>query len=258
MQSKQESEIHHSRDSDACPLCGGMEWVYGVDSGGLEYAKPCECRNIAIMSRRLRFANIPSTFKDMTLKTFRADAYKKNESKTLITTACKTVKYYLDNFEQMKADGMGLYIFSDTKGSGKTRMAVSIANELMQKYPVKFSTSLAILNEIKRSWNKDSEYTENKLLDDLCNTEILIIDDFGTEMVTGWINDKFYFIINHRYMNQKVTLFTSNSHLDRLEYDNRITNRIKERTFQIAFPEESVRNHIADKNNIDMIERIRQ
>ena len=36
-------------------------------------------------------------------------------------------------------------------------------------------------------------------------------------------------------------MYTSNLSLDDLRYDDRITNRIKERTFQLPFPEESVR-----------------
>lgn len=36
----------------------------------------------------------------------------------------------------------------------------------------------------------------------------------------------------------------------------RITNRIKERTYQIAFPEESVRDHIAERNQEEMIEKV--
>ena len=88
-------------------------------------------------------------------------------------------------------------------------------------------------------------------------TEILIIDDFGTEQVASWINDRFYQIINDRYVNKKVTIFTSNIELEKLQYDDRITNRIKETTYQIHFPEESIRGYIAEKNNRDMIEKLK-
>ena len=33
-------------------------------------------------------------------------------------------------------------------------------------------------------------------------------------------------------------------------------NRIKERTYQIAFPEESVRDHIAERHQEEMIEKV--
>lgn len=155
---------------------------------------------------------------------------------------------------------MGLYLYSNTKGSGKTRMAVSVANELIydKKIQVKFATSLQILNEIKASWNKDgSQISESKLMNFLSTTEILIIDDFGVEKFHDWIDEKFNDIINYRYSNKKITIFTSNIKLDALRYDDRIISRIKERTFQIPFPEESVRDIIAGWNMNELIAGIK-
>lgn len=151
---------------------------------------------------------------------------------------------------------MGLFIWSRTKGSGKTRIAAGIANELMKSYAVKFAVSLTILQEIKNTWRRDAEYSESRLLDALYTTDILVIDDFGVERPADWINDKLYQIINERYINRKVTIFTSNESLETLQYDDRITNRIKERTYQIAFPEESVRDHIAELHQEDMIRKL--
>lgn len=254
----EESE-ENSQDSDnsnVCPICNGDEWILARDGNGIEKAIPCSCREKAVMSRRLRFADIPEAFKDMDLKTFLTDVYRKQESQKKITDACQIVKAYLDDFKNQKETGMGLYIWSRTKGSGKTRIAAGIANELLKEYVVKFSVSVTILQEIKSTWSKDAEYTENKLLDALSATDILVIDDFGVETPAGWINDKFYQIINERYINRKVTIFTSNEPLETLRYDDRITNRIKERTYQIAFPDESVREYIAQKNQEELLRKI--
>ena len=126
----------------------------------------------------------------------------------------------------------------------------------MTSCTVKFAVSLTILQEIKNTWRRDAEYSESKLLDALSTAEVLIIDDFGVESPAAWINDKLYQIINERYINRKVTIFTSNEPLESLQYDDRITNRIKERTYQIAFPEESVRNHIAEQHQEEMLEKV--
>ena len=64
-----------SRDSDVCPICHGSEWIL-VKKNGVEAAKPCKCRERAVMSRRLRFADIPEAFRGMDLKTFRMDVYR--------------------------------------------------------------------------------------------------------------------------------------------------------------------------------------
>ena len=93
-------------------------------------------------------------------------------------------------------------------------------------------------------------------MDALSTAEVLIIDDFGVESQAAWINDKLYQIINERYINRKVTIFTSNEPLESLQYDDRITNRIKERTYQIAFPEESVRDHLAEQHQEEMLGKV--
>lgn len=45
----------------------------------------------------------------------------------------------------------------------------------------------------------------------------------------------------------------SNYCISRLNYDERITNRILERSLEIPFPEESVREHIAETMKQQMI-----
>lgn len=244
-----------SKASDVCPICQGNEWIL-IKKDGVECAVPCKCREKAVMSRRLRFADIPEAFRGIDLKSFRMDVYRKPDSKKMVSDACKIIKAYLDDFVNQKERGMGLYIWSRTKGSGKTRIAVGIANELMKNYSVKFAVSLTILQEIKNTWRRDTECSENQLLDALYTTAILVIDDFGVERQADWINDKMYQIINERYINRKVTIFTSNDPLETLQYDDRITNRIKERTYQIAFPEESVRDHIAEQLREEIIEKV--
>ncbi len=75
------------------------------------------------------------------------------------------------------------------------------------------------------------------MLDALCTTDILVIDDFGVERPADWINDKLYQILNERYINRKVTIFTSNESLETLQYDDLASpNRIKERTYQYRIP----------------------
>lgn len=236
-------------DSNICPVCGGMEWLTRIVDG-IEQAYPCKCREQNKMRRRLKFADIPEAFKGMALSTFRTSVYKRPESRQTINIACAMIKEYIGEFDEAKSNGMGLYLYSKTKGSGKTRMAASLANEIMQKHDtgVKFATSMNILAEIRRTYDNDSEYTESQLLDALVTTEVLVVDDFGTEKTTQWVQDKFYQIINNRYVDKRITIFTSNMPINQLDYDDRITNRIKERCYQIDFPEESVRDYIYAEN----------
>ena len=246
-----------SENQDICPICHGAEWII-KDVDGVEVATPCKCRAKAIVARRKRFSDIPEGFKDKTLDTFSISVYSSPESKDKARIACKMIKTYLDDFDNQKQQGMGLYIYSATKGSGKTRIAASIANELIENHnvAVRFATSLKILSEIKQTYDSRSTENENQILNELATTDVLIIDDFGTETATAWVKDKVYDIVNQRYIGKKVTIFTSNESLKTLAYDERIASRIKEMCYQIDFPEESVRDSIAEKNMKTLFSKI--
>lgn len=246
-----------SEDSK-CPRCKNTGFEKSVDENGYEFYRECGCgiRIKQIASRRLEFANIPTAFKDNSFSGFNVNCYKTIDSRNYVFSAMKKINYWLKNLEDMQSKGIGLYLYSKTKGSGKTKMITSIANELIgeeYKRQVKFATSLQILNEIKNTWQNN---TETQLIMDLVNTEILIIDDFGTEQVKDWIGEKFYSIINERYIAKKITLFTSNYAIDELVYDDRITNRIKEMCYEIHFAEESIREQIHANNEDDLAKMI--
>ena len=234
---------------DVCPLCKGTGWMFIDDNT----VKECEC---GLLERdrqgsKLRFAAIPETYKDVSLKDLTVKLYKKQESRDVFKAVANNIKWYLNNLYENIEKGKGIYMWSETKGSGKTMVAAALANELINEYHryVKFATSLDILDEIRATYKKDSEENESKLLKDLVTSEFLVIDDFGTERATDWAGEKFYQIVNKRYINKKVTFFTSNYDLRTLKYDDRITNRIRERSFIAHFPEESVREVKARQEN---------
>lgn len=243
-----------------CPDCGGSGWIWSGDNNGIPYCEECHCgiRKKMILQNQLQFAEMPDMYKECRFSNMKSSVYQLPESKEIFIQAAKAVKYWLENIQQMQKQGIGLYIYSNSKGSGKTRLVCSMANEMIEKHQksVKFTTSLKILDEIKSTWGERGKNAENKLISDLTYADILIIDDFGAESGKDWINEKFYGIINGRYVDKKTTIFTSNYPISRLKYDDRITNRILERSLEIPFPEESVREHIADAMKQELIKKI--
>lgn len=249
-------QTHHLLE---CPKCHGTGYYTELE-GDIQYAVECPCgiRKKMILQNQLQFAEMPEMYKECTFANLRSNVYQLPESKEIFIQAARAVKYWIENIVQMQKQGIGLYVCSSVKGSGKTMFVCSLANELMQKHQkaVKFTTSLKIIEEIKSTWNDRNRNSENKLINDLTYADILIIDDFGAESGKDWINEKFYGIINGRYVDKKTTIFTSNYPISRLKYDDRITNRILERSLEIPFPEESVREHIADAMKQELIKKI--
>lgn len=239
-----------------CDICRDTGIEFFTTAEGAVCARDCKCGILQReqMRRKLSFANIPEAFMGMHLTNYRLDIYTMDTSRRIMKGNLKAVSYWLDNFDEMRSKGLGLYMYSVTKGSGKIRLALSIANELITRYAVsvKFATSVDILNEIRASWDKNTEVNEHKLLADLTMVDVLIIDDFGIEVPKDWSMERFYQIVNSRYMHKKITIYTSNSSIDNLMYDDRITNRIEEQTFQLRFPQESVRKIIRENHQAEL------
>lgn len=241
-----------------CPLCKGIEWLFDREKN---LAMPCKCQEQARMNRRLKIGNLPPLLREANLENFKVEYYQSRESKPLILLALQEINIWLEEPEQFFNKGIGLYLYSDIKGSGKTRMAASIANYLMleKQISVKFATTLQIINEIKNTWSEDSG-SESRLLDALATVKVLIIDDLGVEMngsKKAWVEDKFYHIINERSLKQLPTIYTSNLPMEQLPYQDRITSRIDGMSIRVAFPEESIRKTKSNEYQAQMIEQLK-
>lgn len=207
---------------------------------GIDIAVPRPCYKRGMHEKKLKFACIPEKYKANKLEDFK-QTYYKGEDKKLIEKAILCVQYYLSG-----KSSKTFYFYSQEKGSGKTMLMSILANELIeQDKQVKFSTAPDIMREIKNTWDKDNKYTENQLIADIVNSEIMIIDDYGiSEKPSSWENEKFYEIINNRYIKNMPTFYTSNSSIFDLKVDERIKSRLNETCVEVKFPELSVRSII--------------
>lgn len=225
---------------------------------GLTYAKNCKCVEQAIieakMAKALSFANIPLEFSGVKVNEFNCSMYTTNNAVNTATAARKITKNYILEFEKYRAVGKGLYYYSKEKGSGKTMLALALGNALMNMYSmsVKFVTTPDLFSEIKRTYDKNSEFKESELLDSLKQVQVLILDDIGTEKQSGWVNEILYQVLNTRMTSKLVTIFTSNVHISQLKHDERIRSRIDKMSYPVQMPEESIRKQLADKENEEM------
>lgn len=161
---------------------------------------------------------------------------------------------YLLGFEKMKSRGMGLYIYSKTKGSGKTMLSCCLLNELANRYGcnIKFVNVLDLLEITKRSYSGDRE-----AYDRIRNATVLCLDDIGAQMQKEWVETVLYQLINERYTERKVTLYTSNVTPDKLQIDDRIIDRIEARTYTITLPEVNVRRMKSRAEKADLLDSLK-
>ncbi|TYL60100.1 hypothetical protein FYL37_00410 [Agathobacter rectalis] len=245
-----------------CEKCRDTGWEMVKEPDGHEFCRECSCGYLQRyrLNGRLKFATIPKEFEGQTVDNFQTDCYSTAANRELAAMAKTIAKRYVEKFDEIQETGKGLYFYSRVKGSGKTRLAVSIANDLIEKkfIQAKFATTIQILDQIKATWGgiSKNEESEQKLIHDIVSVPVLVIDDIGVEAVKDWINERFYNILNGRMIEKRVTIFTSNCKIEELNFDDRITNRIVKMALPVQFPDESIRTAIARKENDDLLDRL--
>lgn len=117
---------------------------------------------------------------------------------------------YIKNFREHFTQGKGLYLEGPC-GTGKTHLAIAIALAIINTgVPVICKTSIDILGDIKRCYERNSEVTEEEVLEAYKTVDLLIIDDLGKEQVTEWSVPVLYSILNERYEALLPTIITTN------------------------------------------------
>lgn len=118
-------------------------------------------------------------------------------------------------------------ILVGNNGVGKTHLACSIANELIENgIPVIYGTLINLLAELRNSYDTENNISEMEIIKLYKNVDLLIIDDLGKEKPSEWELEKVFTIINSRYENNLPVIITTNynqnSLLERLSLNGEI------------------------------------
>ena len=193
---------------------------------------------------------MPFNYLDASLDKFNWRVYETN-----VTYQQKIVQSFVDKFRDYQKAGKGLYIFSRTKGSGKTFLACCMANEILNYIDtcVKFISIPELLDMTKKSY---TDYMLKSDIETIKTAELLILDDIGAETRKEWVDSELFKIIDYRYSNNKVTIFTSNVPMGDLKLNERIVDRICSMSVNINIPEKSVRMIQANRNNMNFLKDV--
>ena len=231
-----------------------------------EYLKECKCLPQLKQRHRARIAGIPEEFRDLSLNSFNTNIYDLEESRAKATRAKQAAANFVKNFDRIKTEynGKGLYFWSRTKGSGKTRIGASIANAIIKVHAdrgetidVRYAVLVDLIEQIKETFDNDSKIKTKDVTGAVMNADVLILDDLGVESESPFVNKTLYRLLNHRMTKELPTIFTSNIPVEELDLrfkqdDGRIRSRIMKMAFSIAMPEESARTKIALAENEDL------
>ena len=220
------AKVPKPQDS-VCQFCFGTGTRLEPGNGAAIW----HCRRSNRAGRALDAARIPARFRKCDFHNY----YPKNDSQYFAHSfASRLVQEY-----PMVDAGL---LFMGSVGVGKTHLAIAILKDLIEKKGVTclFYESGSLLKAIQDSYNPISQTSEMRVLAPVYQAEVLVLDELGATVPTSWVRDTMYQIINTRYNNKRLTIFTTNY----LDEPRRVqTEKTEQPSRTFSLKEESERNN---------------
>lgn len=230
-------------DGNMCDLV-----AYDVEDYGIsEFAENVEVSNGDF--RRAR-SMMPFKYLDADMGKFRWDIYGCD-----VSMERKKAESFMLGFHEFQKRGKWLYIYSKTRGSGKTFLSCALANEVLKRLDVcvKFVSVPELMKMTKEGYR---DFARKEDLSIIRAAELLILDDIGAEMKKEWVDAELFQLIDFRSNNRMVTVFTSNVEMHDLRLDGRTVDRINESSVRLHIPEKPIRAIKAEKENLEFLQEI--
>ena len=186
-----------------------------------------------------RYRSVGFPDKDLRNFTFEADDSKETQSS-------KAARRFVENFDDFYKAGKGLMFYGGV-GTGKTFLSACIANALIDKcVPCMVTNFTRITNRLQNSFEGRQEY-----MDTLNRFALLVIDDFGMERNTEYMDEIVYNVIDSRYRSGKPLIVTTNLTMQELSNPDdidkqRIYSRVNQMCIRVEVSGKDRRKEVKD------------
>lgn len=222
-----EGRLRQTEETEVCKDCFGT----GTKVDPVKGAVACPCLRPVRIKNLLAAARIPRRYAACSFESFKSAPGSSQDHAVLLA---KSLVHDYPGVER------GL-LFIGPAGVGKTHLAVAIIKGLIEKgFAGIFCESGALLKEIQDSYNPVSKSSEFKVLAPIYQTDVLVLDELGATVPTDWVRDTMYQIINKRYNDNKLTIFTTNyfddpnSNSDKDTLERRISTKLRSRLYEMC------------------------
>lgn len=165
---------------------------YCEEDGKRRARESAQQLQLQTLSGRIKFATIPSAYKDVTLADCRSEVI---------------------NFaEALKVGIYASVILRGSVGTGKTMSGCAVLNEFIRTKSVKYMTFGALIRNMNDVYIHRVD-TRQDLIDRVSNVSVLMIDDLGKELAGSVRPDKaialLWELIDYRHANELPTIITT-------------------------------------------------
>lgn len=210
-----------------CPYCGGLGYLrQDLPLGHPDFGKVtiCTCRNqqISLQVRERLFSL--SHLEELSHLTF--DNFEPRGRVGLWPQQAASLELAYNQAKMYAQSLRGWLFLQGGYGCGKTHLAAAIANfAISLGAPTLFVTVPDLLDLLRFAYHDPDETFEQRF-EEIRQSPLLILDDFGTQNATPWAQEKLFQIVNYRYINHMPLVVTSN--LDIRDIDERIRSRLED------------------------------
>ena len=210
------------RDADpapGCPRCGGTGFVI-VARGGVEAARPCQCRRQRRDELRRQVASIPRRYLHCTLDGF----FSQNPTHERALALARRV------VEEFPAGRYGL-LFTGPCGVGKTHLAAAVLRELVESRGARglFTEFGRLLRRLQDTYDRTAETAARDVIEPVLAADVLVLDDLGATRTTPWVLETLGLILGERYDQDRLTLITTNLPVEAPPGTETLADRIGDR-----------------------------
>jgi len=210
-----------------CPYCHGLGYVRQdlpinhPDFGKLQI---CSCRENQITTQVKEHLYKLSHLEELSHLTF--ENFNPRGRFGILPRQADSLEQAYNQAQHFSRTLTGWLVLQGNYGCGKTHLAAAVANFAVSiGIPTLFITVPDLLDILRFAYN-DPDATFERRFEDIRSSELLIIDDFGTQNATTWAQEKLFQIINYRYINHLPLLITTN--LTDQDIDERIRSRLRD------------------------------
>lgn len=199
-----------------CPDCQDTGYIDG---------KKCHCFRQAEISLLYAQSNISRILENENFSTLSYQYYE-GEDFVRFQNAVEECKKFSQNFS---FDYHNLFFYG-TVGTGKSFLSGCIAKELLEMgYSVIYFSAVGFFESLSHfSFDYKTKGELQNIYSDICQCDLLIIDDLGTEVTNNFVTSQLFSCLNERHMRKKSTIISTNLSLEELRnrYSDRVFSRI--------------------------------
>ncbi|MDZ7844288.1 MAG: ATP-binding protein [Anaerolineales bacterium] len=210
-----------------CEICGGLGYYRrDLPVGDPEFGKiyTCSCRVGQLKQHMQADLYRMSNLDELSHLTF--DNFQPRGQIGLGAAQADSLERAYNHTHRFARSLDGWLVLQGDYGCGKTHLAAAAANFVVDLgIPTLFLTVPDLLDTLRFSYNKPDAPFEDRF-QEIRQSPLLVMDDFGTENATPWAQEKLFQILNYRYVNELPLLVTTNLALDQME--GRIKSRLQD------------------------------